>query len=168
MATLGDMLRKYCTPICGSSLPYFDAYTNAQVVQAWDELDDGAWMFTFMRQLPQLDTQKIVDAARACAVWGMNAANPPAHDDDRLVGLQRGIDRIDAITGTPTAKDVRQAIAVASGAAKPAPITSPNPPSIDSAVLSGYAVQVRTVVSGADIDAQLEDDGTGTLKPKGL
>ena len=139
--------------LCGPGCVWAGSRTDTQAT--WNECTDGSWLLGLCYALA-VDAALIVSAARACAALAV-----PTLAERRASRLQLGIDKIDSWEGQPTSSQVKQAIAVALGAAR----LGLFPPKIDARLLQRYAVAIRATIPWSAVDARFAEDRQGNLTP---
>jgi len=139
--------------LCGPGCTWVGSRTDTQAT--WDECTDGSWLLGLCYALA-VDAALIVSAARACAALAL-----PTLTEPRASRTQLGIDKIDSWTGRLTSSRVKQAIAVALGAAR----LGLFPPKIDADLLERYADTIRATIPWSAVAARFAEDRQGNLTP---
>ena len=139
--------------LCGPGCTWVGSRTDTRAT--WDECADGGWLLGLCYALA-VDAALIVAAARACAALAL-----PTLTEPRASRTQLGIDKIDSWKGQPTGRQVKQAIAVALGAAR----FGLFPPKIDAGLLQKYADVIRATIPWSAVAVRFIEDRQGNLTP---
>jgi hypothetical protein len=140
---------------CGAGRRWVGKRANSRTT--WDDCPDGGWLLGLCYML-EVDRALIIAAARACAALAL-----PTLAEPKRSCIQRGIDQIDSWTDQPTIRQVKQAFAVASGAAR----IGGFPPRVDPDLSQQFANTIRATIPWSAVVARFVEDNQGNLTPVG-